>query len=118
MELRESRREGHILIQVRGAGVRVGDFPVLAAAVDKALWDSPESLAFEFRDCPLLDSGCIGQIAKAVRTMSLKGKPVFCIADDEAIWDGLQTVGLDALMRRAFKVSDYWNATGAAGEPV
>ena len=112
IELSETRHGGHLLIQVRGTGFRVGDFTVLAAAVNKASKEPLESLAFEFQACPSLDSGSIGHIAMAVRFMIQRGKPVFCIVDHEGIWDSLQTVGLETLIRRVSRVSDYWRECG------
>ena len=108
----EEKRGGHLACQVRGTGFRVGDVQVLAERVNTILANPPESVVFEFIDCPLLDSACIGQMVRLLRGMMGLGKSVFVIAND-TIWDGMRTVGLETLVHRLPNVAEYWSANQA-----
>jgi anti-anti-sigma factor len=96
--VRRTQQGSHILFTVAGPIYKIQELEDLKFEIDRALKETPDSIAFHLEGASYLDSSMLAQLVRTLQEMTRRGKATFLITADAHVLESLQVVDLDRVL--------------------
>lgn len=109
-KIHRTRQGAHILLTLLGPQYKLQELEDLRFEIDRAMKESPETIAFHFSGASYLDSSMLAQLVRTLQEMTRRGKATFVITDDSQVLESLQILDLDRVVAIFPSVEAYREA--------
>ena len=98
VRVRRTQQGPHILLTIAGPIYKIQELEDLKVEIDKALRETPETIAFHLDGASYLDSSMLAQLVRTLQEMTRRGKATFIITGDAQVLESLQILDLDRVL--------------------